>query len=273
MIKAKVCFLYLIVLLCETAGIAQEVPTQIFQVILESLHYTQVYPEVFSRVVYLPKKLGESFQEGELLLKLDNDVYKANYMKAKKISEKAEADLHVKQELFQQQLLSVLELKESEAALASAHADVVMAEKSIAGSEIRAGYRGKIANVTIRLFELPERDKPMLAYLNDESIIAKFLLPSFLLKRVQIGERLYILIMDTEEIIPARIIHIGPDVNPTSGTVKIEAEFANPESRWKCGMTSFASFDLKALLAQNPLAVVLPEPEHERANPEQLEVK
>ncbi|MCE5318900.1 MAG: hypothetical protein LLG04_16250, partial [Parachlamydia sp.] len=68
-----------ILLFCQAAG-AQEPP--IFQAILEALHYTQVYPEVFSRVIELPKKLGDSFEEGDLLLKMENDHFKANLVKA-----------------------------------------------------------------------------------------------------------------------------------------------------------------------------------------------
>ncbi|MCE5316507.1 MAG: HlyD family efflux transporter periplasmic adaptor subunit [Parachlamydia sp.] len=158
-----------------------------------------------------------------------------------------------------------MELKEAESVLAIAQAEVALAQLTIARTEIRAGYGGKIASVTIRLYEYPIEYKPMLAYMNDESIIAKFLIPSSLLKTVQLGQIVYIIILDANEIVTARIIRMAPDVNPTSGTVKVEAEFANPDSRWKSGMASFASFDRKALMAQYPLAVLLPEPERERA--------
>lgn len=261
-------FISSVILLFSQVCWAQE--SQIFQTILDPLHYTQVYPEVFSRVVEIPKKLGDSFQKGQLLLKMDNDHFKANLLKAQKAAEKGEADLEVKGELFQQHLLSKLELKEAESFLANAQAEVALAKLTIERSEIRAGYNGKIANVSIRLYEYPIENKPMLAYLNDESIIAKFLVPAALVNQINLGQIVYILIVDTNEIVQARVIRIAPDVNPTSGTVKLEAEFANPDERWRSGMASYASFNRKALLEQFPLAVVLPETEHERMQPEKM---
>lgn len=233
---------------------AQQTLAPIFPVILEPQHRTEVYAEVYTRVIQVPKQLGDVIEKDDLLIQLDNDLFKANVNKAEKIVEKAEAELEVKKELYAQNLLSLLELKESEANLATAQAELVLAQKNLQSSEIRAAYRGRIANVGIRPFELPEHEKPMLEYIDDQILLAKFLIPSQLLNKINLGDPVYFLIQDKEEIVAAKISRIGPTINPVSGTVKVEAKIDNSRGLWKSGMTTFASFSKEDLLAQDPFA-------------------
>lgn len=235
-------------------------PIETFPVILEPLEKSKITAEVFLKVIEIPKRLGEPFHKGDLLIKFDNAALYANLAKAERGLKKAEADLAVKQALSQDRLISNLELKESEANFSTAQSEVVIAKKNLEMSEIRAPYDGKVADLTVHLFEVPQRERPMMEIVNDNTLVANFLIPSNYLKNVHIGAPVYILIKDTGEIVQATVARISPVVNPASSTVKVEAEIDNSTGHLKTGMASIASFSKGALTQQeNPLKEILEE--------------
>lgn len=217
-----------------------------FPVILEPVEHTLITPMVTTRVVEIPFKLGDSFHKGDLLIKFENDLFKANLVKARKILIKALEDLKVKTALQKDHLMSEMEVLDAEANVSIAEADYVSAKDNFNESEIRAPYDGKVSAVAIHLYELPARDKPILEIFNDKKLIANFLVPSHYLKVVHVGDPVYIHINDTHEIVTAIIKRFSPNVNAASGTIKIEAEIDNRNGHIKSGMQSEAAFNREA---------------------------
>ena len=75
--------------------------------------------------------MGESFEQGEVLIQLDDIVFQGQFLKAQAEVQRAEADLYAKQQLFNDGAVSLIELKGSEAQAASAQADLILAEKNL----------------------------------------------------------------------------------------------------------------------------------------------
>ena len=167
------------------------------------------------------------------MIKFQNDLFKANVVKARKILIKALEDLKVKTALQKDHLMSEMEVLDAEANVSIAEADYVSAKDNFNESEIRAPYDGKVSAVAIHLFELPAPDKPVMEIFNDKKLIANFLVPSHYLKVVHVGDPVYIHINDTHEIVTAIIKRFSPNVNAASGTIKIEAEIDNSNGQIK----------------------------------------
>ena len=227
-----------------SADIKQE---ETHPVVLEPLERTEVYPEVYTRVVEINKKLGDSFKKGDLILQMDNEVFKAVLEKAVQARLKAEKELQVKSSLFQEKLVSELELKDAELALASAKADESLAKKNLESAAVVADYSGKVATIYVRLWEVPQRDKPMIELVDDSKLVAKLFVPSDRLQQVAPGNVIYIYVKELGEITQATITRTGAVINPASSTVKIEAEIDNRRGKWKSGMSGQAALNREAL--------------------------
>lgn len=223
-------------------------PQETFPAILEPIHHAVILPMIVNaRVVSLPFKLGDSFRKGDILIKFENEQIISNLKKAEAILQKAKEDYKVKKDLAADRLVSKLELLDSAANLATAESDYVAAKQLMAESQIRAPYDGKIANVSIHIFEIPPRDKPVLEIFNDKTLIVNLLVPSRYLNVIHIGQPMYVRINDTHEIDKAVITRISPIVNAASGTVRIEADLDNTNGHLKSGMSSVAAFNRAAL--------------------------
>lgn len=244
--------IFILLFFQSICGYSQET----FPAVLEPLYQTHLYAENQSSIYYevytyateITKKLGDSFKKGDILVKFENRVSLANVVKARSDLAKARVDLHVKKNLFAEHLISELEEKQAEADVANAEFQLILAEKNFAASEVRAPFDGKVADVFIRLYELPERGRPIMDIVNDSIITAKFLVPSYLMTSKKIGDPVFLLIQDTREVIKSRITRMSPVINAASGTVKVEAEINNRSGHLKGGMSSLAAFTEGSLI-------------------------
>lgn len=235
--KKKTAFLFVIafLVLAIPKVFAQERP--VYRVVLDPQYHTRLYPEVQSKVIQINKKMGESFQKGETLIVQDHTILEALVAKAEAAVMKGRAEFETKRELYQEKILSYLEFKEAQANLETAHADLEIARKNLESSEIKAPYSGEVVEVFIKEYEVPARNKAMIEIVNDEILIAKLLVPSYLVAAISEGLPFEIRLEETQETVVAKVIRISPVIDPASSTFKIEAEVENRDGKWRAGMT------------------------------------
>lgn len=217
-----------------------------FRVVLEPLHRTSLSAQVETPVVKITKRMGESFNGGDLLIQLDDAVYKAELTRAHATLLKAKTELDSKQRLFNDHVASLFEIKEAEANAAIAEAEVAKAQRNLDATRIVAPYKGKVVSLGIEEFELAQVGKILIELVEDQKLLANLLIPSSFLPKIAIGQAITITIKETGEPIVARITRIGSVIDPASSTIKIEAEIDNRDEKLKAGMSG------TAILSINP---------------------
>ena len=218
----------------------ENVEPRTFRVVLNPNQKTRLSAEVITPVKMIAKRMGESFEEGDVLIKLDDTVFKGYYKKAIAQLEKAQTELEVKAQLFADDIGSLFELKDAQAAVAAALASLTSAEKNLEASTIKAPYSGKVVSLHIENEELPRVGKELIEIVDDHILLAKLLIPSSVLNRVKIGQNIYIRINETQQIVKGKIVRIGATIDPSSATVKLQAEIDNRDGKLKPGMTGRA---------------------------------
>lgn len=208
-----------------------------YQVVLDPKQRTHIYPEIQTKILKVNKKLGERFEKGEVLILLDDRVIKENYEKAIAKLDRAKTNLSAKRELFNEKIASLLDLKDAEATQAEAESDLALAKKALRASVIRSPYSGKVVDLFIEEHEIPQANKELLEIVDDSTLIAKLLVPSWLIKKIHIGMPLQVKISETGEVVPAKVVRIGSVIDAASSTLKIEAEIDNSEDKLKAGMS------------------------------------
>lgn len=220
-----------------------------FQVTIDPRHRTALSAEVVSRVQKINKKMGESIKKGELLIKLNDVLFVSNLKKAESALDRAKVQLAAKKQLFHDNVASLFELKEGESDVATAQADLAMAKRNLEATSILAPFDGKVIAVSIEEHETPQIGKTLIEVVDDKVLIARFLVPSSLLPKLKPGTPFEIVIRETGEKIPAKVSRIGSVIDPSSGTVKIEADINNSSDSLRTGMTGRAVFNFNG---ENP---------------------
>lgn len=193
--------------------------------------------QVSAPVVAIYKRMGESFKEGEIILELDTTVFGANVIKAKTVLERSRTVLSARKALFDDDVASLVDLRDAQAAVATAEAELVLALNQYDAAIIRGPYNGKVVTLAIQLYELPQPGQALVEVIQDEILLAKILYPSSYLNELAIDKVIQVEVKETGKIVDAKIIRIGSVIDPSSATIAVDAEVDNKDGSLRAGMT------------------------------------
>jgi membrane fusion protein (multidrug efflux system) len=192
--------------------------------------------QVSAPVKAIYKRMGESFKKGDILMIIDDTVYLANLEKARAVLDRGKTVLNARQSLFKDSIASFVDLKDAEAAVATAEAELALAENQVEASTIVAPYNGKVVTLNIEEYELPQPGQALMEIEEDDLLLAKVLVPSQYLKYLSIGKIIQVHLKETNTTVSAKIIRIGAVIDPSSSTIAIDAEINNEDGHLKSGM-------------------------------------
>lgn len=231
-----------------------------FQVIIDPLNKAILSAQLSVPVKKIHKKMGDSFNKGDVLLELDNSIYIAQLKKARAILEKAQNTYQAKEELFDARIASLSELKEAYAEWASAQAEFEVSKKQLEACKIVAPYRGKVASVLLFEHELPQVGQPLVEVVGDEVLLAKMLVDAKYLPLLSVDKPIEIYVNELKQNLTARIKRIGSVIDPASSTIAVEAEIINNDSALIAGMTGFTLFTNESSSTRFTIEEALPAP-------------
>lgn len=214
-----------------------------YSVVLDPQLKTKLFAEILFPVKKVYKKLGDRFEANETLIELDDRILKGNLVKAEAVWQKTKTELNATQSLYDKKVASEFELKDAGAKEATAYSDFVTASRQLETSKIHVPYAGKVEGVYIEDYELPQTGRELIEVINDNVLVARLLIPAILLKQISIGQPIKITLVDTGEVIDAKIARIGAMIDPASSTIKLEAEIENPGGRIKPGSVGRVIFE------------------------------
>jgi multidrug efflux pump subunit AcrA (membrane-fusion protein) len=202
-----------------------------------------------SKIEKIYKRMGDSFQKGEILLQLETVIQKSLYDKAVAVLEKTERIYESKKILFEGKVASLDELIALKTDWIIAKNEVVIAKKNLDDCSVVALYNGKVAYVNVEEGEYPNhefyyKDRPMMETIDEDILLAKILIPVHLLAHVRIGQKVLLKIKEVKEELSVPITRVGAVIDPVSGTIPVEAEVNNFEKRLMAGMTGTARLQL-----------------------------
>jgi membrane fusion protein (multidrug efflux system) len=209
---------------------------ELFAVIFRAFDRATLSAQVTSTVQIITKRMGEPFQAGELLIQLDDTVFEGLRQKAQGNLAKAQAELSSKEQLFQDNISSVYELKSAQANVAIAISDLISAEHAVRACHIMAPYNGKIVQLFVEIAELIQEGKPLIEIVNDQYLIGQVLVPASNLSKIILNKPVMIQVRETGETVVGKILRINPVIDPASSLIKIDIVVENQNSRLRAGM-------------------------------------
>lgn len=215
-----------------------------FRVILEPQYKVLISSQIDSPVKHITKRMGDSFNEGDLLIQLNDEVFETELKRAKANLLRAQAELEAKNILFQDNVASTFEIREAEAYAAIAEAELAKAQQKYNATKILAPFNGKVVDLNIEEYELAQRGKHIIQLVEDQTLRAHLLVPSTYLSKISNGQAISITVKETGQPITARISRIGAVIDPASSTIKIEAIVDNRNNALKSGMSGTATLTL-----------------------------
>jgi RND family efflux transporter MFP subunit len=197
---------------------------------LSSRHQVTIRAKSSGEVLALPAVEGELVEQGQLLARIDPAEAKLRLSERRSALASAEAEFLVSQkqrdsqarlrdsgfisqgafDVFEATFQAKLGVKQA------LIANLRLAEKALADTEIRAPFRGIVHKRHANIGEFVAAQSPLLSIVSLDSLEAVFVVPASSLGSIQVGAEVRMRILGVERNAIARIVRTSP--SPESGT-------------------------------------------------------
>lgn len=184
--------------------------------------------ELAARVTGLPKRAGESFKQGELLVGLDCALYEAQAGKVAAEHNAAKIKLENARQLNELRSIGSLDVALAQSEYAQTQAELRIARINTQRCRITAPYDGKVVTVLINQHENIRQQQELIEIIADRRLEAEVVVPATWLGWLQPAAPLTLQIDETGARVEATIAAISPAIDPVSQTLLLRAELAQP---------------------------------------------
>lgn len=212
-----------------------------------SRHAIEIVPEASGRIIEIAFEPGQTVAAGDVLVRLDDDIERANLTEAEAALREAELALERGRTLRQSNTITQASMEQLISQEATARAALERARRRLADREIRAPFDGIVG---LRRVDLGARvtESTVITTLDDRSEMEiDFSLPETLYGSVQSGKPVHA----TTAAFPGHrfegaITDIDSRIDQTSRSFRVRARLPNPEHLLPSGMFMHITVILEA---------------------------
>ncbi|MEM7136292.1 MAG: efflux RND transporter periplasmic adaptor subunit [Myxococcota bacterium] len=180
---------------------------------------------------------GDMANKGDILVRLDTSVERAQLSSAQASAELAKLDLQRRQNLPPAGAVSAADIDAAAARATQAAADVANVKAVIAKKTIRAPFTGRLGIREVDLGEVLQPGSPIVSLQSSDPIYVDFSLPQQALSRVEPGHTVHV----TTDAFPGnewsgQVEVIDAAVDANTRNFKVRAAVANPDGKLRTGM-------------------------------------
>lgn len=213
---------------------------------LEAERQVKLITEEEGRIAELPVHEGDRVTQGQLLLRLNDSLLKAELKKAQAQRQQASLDLRRLQKLQRSRVVSDDELARARTALDVAKADEELLQTHLTHTRITAPFAGIVSARLADTGDAVARFTHVLTLTDNSRLLAKLQLSELLLPAVSVGDEVT-LRLDAlgDRQLKGRILRIYPNIDPISRQGTLEVSLLSPPPEARPGQLCRATLQLR----------------------------
>ncbi len=205
---------------------------QLFQsrAVVQSDDRTVLSSELGGTIISISKNNGDYFKKGDILVRLDCDIFKAEMEKiaVKKNLSNVKLNKNVQLQKFNSVgqfdiEISKLELQENEIAYK-------IASINVNRCEVKAPFSGRVIQRIASRYQNVKPQDQLIEIVNSESLELKSVVPATWLSWLKVGQELVFKVDEIDKEIKTKVLQIDSVVEPKSQTINIRAKIENTEN-------------------------------------------
>lgn len=213
-----------LLLALSSAVAADDRPLLEMRAQLGSQKGTTLSAEIPGRIRSIPLRDGDTFREGQLLIEFDCSLQQAQLTKANAQLRAAENTLQGQQRLAELNAVGLVELRNSEAEVHKARADIAYLQAMMRRCRITAPYDGRVIYFPVREHQTVQAGHELVEIIDTANLALDFLVPSQWLAWLTPGYSFEVYIEDTGKRYPVKLLRTAARVDPISQTVRAVGE-------------------------------------------------
>ena len=211
--------------------------------VIKSLDRALLSSELAGRVTSLPRRAGEAFKKGDLLVALDCDLYQAQAAKVAAEHKAARLKMENAQQMKELRAIGALDVSLAESEFAQTQAALRIAQLNAERCTIRAPWPGRVVAVHVKPYENVRQQQELIEIINDRQFEAEIVVPANWMRWLKPGTPLKLRVDETGTTASAKVTAITPAIDAVSQTVVLRAALIDG-SQLIPGMSATAVFNL-----------------------------
>ncbi len=204
---------------------------------LQAVQQVMVAAEVGGRVTEINFEAGQQVSEGDLLLRLNDDVEQQTLMGATAAAQFAEQQLTRARNLVDTGAVTQEEFQQRQSEYDSAMAQVGQLEARIRQKNITAPFSGTLGIRTVNVGQYLNPGDPLVSLTDTASLYVNFHVPQRMLSRIQVGQEVTLTTdADNRPDARAAISAIEPRVGDDTRNAIVQGVVENPDNALNPGM-------------------------------------
>lgn len=173
-------------------------------------------------------EIGDRVRAGQVLATLEDDEARLAVQAARAEAEEARADFARMEELLEKEVATQAQHDESRSVKERAEAALARAELELARTRVRAPFSGVVSRRYIRVGELVQDGSPLFRVTAMAPLRARLLVPENRVAAFRSGSPVELTGLNGRAT-RARVLLVGPTVDPGSGTREVLIEIDEPD--------------------------------------------
>lgn len=204
---------------------------------------TVLSSEQEGRIERLPRREGEAFVKGDVLVELDCSVDEARLERARAELEAARAKANVQKRLKTLNSTSTLEVQVAEAEVRKASAEMAVMQAKVDHCVIRAPFSGRVAGRTLQEHQYAKPGTEIMGILDPNDLEVELIVPSRWLTWMAPGAVFRVDIEEIGKSYPAKVARLGAAIDPVSQSIKVIGSIDGAFPDLLPGMSGRARFE------------------------------
>jgi membrane fusion protein, multidrug efflux system len=226
----------------ESEARAGVVPGDGVRVIVRSYETASIGAEINARISYLPKREGDRFRQGDLIVEFDCSKIHAEHQGAVAAYKAHQAQYENQRQMQRYKAAGALAVDQARFEMEKAAADVRGLEARRSGCTVYAPFDGRVTEKAAQIHEIAQPNQPLIKIVNESKLELVLMVPSAWLGRVREGVSFTVKIDESGESHEARIVQSTGLIDPVSQSARLIAEIVDPTSNVLPGMSGTAVF-------------------------------
>lgn len=213
---------------------------------LQAEESVQIATEIAGRIVELAFEEGARVRRGQLLVRLDDSVDRAELQQAEAQRALARRTFERTRELAERRLVSPAEVDNAQAALAVAEAAVALAAARLQKTRITAPFDGVVGLRSVSVGTYVNAGQVLVALEAIDRMKVEFRVPETALRRVAVGQTLGLeLDAFPGQRFEAEVYALDARASEDTRSLALRARLVNPDGHLRPGLFARISLDLE----------------------------
>lgn len=218
MLMRKFSFVALLSACLISSAVAQD---KVARGLIKAKEHAILASEIGAVVVKTPKRTGDSFKKGDLLIGFDCRLLASQKDKVAAEMKAAKARLDNAKELERMRSIGKLDVTLAKADLDKTRAELKMADFNVNRCNVTAPFDGKVVGLLVNRFESVDLRRSLIEIVSSSDLEVEVIAPAQWLNSVSVAQQARMDIDELATSVDVEVVAVGGAVDPVSQTVVI----------------------------------------------------